>query len=138
METIINPGGGSVDAAELAADPILIEAFVEDPPAYVNHGNTGAAEEINLAAGVAHRVVLDQNCTFTFVGAVADQYSAFTLIVQQDATGGRTSTFPANVDWPDGTVPTPSTTPNSVTIYTFFSVDGGTTYYGFMTGKGMG
>ena len=108
-----------------------------------DHGGAavGATETINLANGNAHSIILDVNCTLTFSGASAtidgqDVASSFTLQVIQDATGGNTITWPGSVVWPGGSAPTLSTTGNAVEILTFWTPDGGTTWYGFHSGTG--
>ena len=60
---------------------------------------------------------------------------SFTLILTQDATGGRTITFPATVKWSGGTAPTLSTTANKDNVLSFFTVDGGTKWFGAQIGK---
>jgi hypothetical protein len=104
---------------------------------YQNHGNTSTTETVDLANGTVHRVVLDANCTFTFSGAVSGNGSSFTLIVTQDATGSRIATWPASVIWAGGVEPTLSTAASAVDILTFLTVDGGTTWAGFVAGQGM-
>jgi hypothetical protein len=105
---------------------------------YQNHGNTSTTETVDLANGTVHRVVLDDNCTLTFSGATSGSGYSFTLIVVQDGTGGRTVTWPGSVDWAASTAPTLSTAVNAVDVLTFFTVDGGTTWFGFVAGLGMG
>ncbi len=56
------------------------------------------------------------------------------LELAQDGSGGRLVTWPASVVWPGGTTPTLSTAAAAVDIFTFFSRNGGTTWYGFPTG----
>ena len=60
---------------------------------------------------------------------------SFTLILTQDATG-RAITWPAAVKWPGGTAPTINTA-SKVYVLTFLTVDGGTAWYGFMSGSEM-
>ena len=60
---------------------------------------------------------------------------SITLILTQDATGGRTIAFPASVKWPDGAAPTISTTANKENVFVLFTVDGGTTWRGSLAGK---
>ena len=105
---------------------------------YSNHGNAGATETIDLANGNVHRIVLDANCTLTFSGSTASVACSFTLVVVQDATGSRTVTWPASVDWPAATAPTLSTAANKVDILTFVTVDNGTTWWGFLSGLALG
>ena len=78
---------------------------------------------------------LGNNFDFTF-GAMNEVFSflaptkkgKFTLKLKQDATGGRTATFPATVKWAGGTAPTLSTGANAVDIISFLW--DGTNYYG--------
>jgi DNA-binding beta-propeller fold protein YncE len=50
--------------------------------------------------------------------------------------GDVTFTYPASVKWPSGTPPT-APADGETDILTFFTQDGGTTYYGFLTGAAM-
>ena len=47
-----------------------------------------------------------------------------------------TLTWPASVDWPSGTAPTAPAS-GETDVYTFYTTDGGTTYYGFQVGDAM-
>ena len=60
---------------------------------------------------------------------------SFTLYLNQDATGGRTVTFPASVKWADATPPTLSTTISKKNKLVFDTLDGGTTWEGSLVGK---
>lgn len=55
---------------------------------------------------------------------------AITVLFRQDGSGNRTLTYPASVKWTDGVSPVLATAANKVDVLTFFTVDGGTTYYG--------
>jgi hypothetical protein len=55
---------------------------------------------------------------------------AITVLFRQDGTGNRTLTYPASVKWTDNIAPVLATGANKVDVLTFFTVDGGTTYYG--------
>jgi hypothetical protein len=95
------------------------------------HGNTGTAATLALSSGNVITATLTGNCTFTFstTGIPSGSYS-FTLILANDATAGRTITWPASVKWPNATVPTRTTTGSRTDVYTFFTTDGGTTWLG--------
>lgn len=94
------------------------------------HGNTGATETIDLANGNYHSATLDANCTFTFTGATNGKECAFTLVLTQDATGSRTVTWPAAVTWPGASAPTLATAASAVDVLVFWTVDGGTLWFG--------
>ena len=60
--------------------------------------------------------------------------------VYQYSTSGTaapaTFTYPASVDWPNSTAPT-APAAGETDVYTFYTTDGGTTYYGFQVGDAM-
>ena len=91
---------------------------------------TGATETLDIAEYGVHDCTMDQNCVFTFSNpAASGEASSFTLILR----GAFTPTFPASVDWPDGSAPT-YTTP---TLFVFTTVDAGTTWLGTSPGKAL-
>jgi len=55
---------------------------------------------------------------------------SITLIVKQDATGGRLLTYPASCKFTDSVSPVLATTGLRTDVITFFTVDGGTTFFG--------
>lgn len=92
--------------------------------------SSAADPSIDLADGNVVDMTLDDSPTLTFTGSAADVACGFTLILRQDATGGRTVTWPASVEWPGGTAPTLSSAANAVDVLTFLTVDDGTTWMG--------
>lgn len=63
----------------------------------------------------------------------------FTVVLRQDATGGRAVTFPPTVNWIDSTAPpTLDPVPSAVTVLTLLTVDGGLTWYGQKRGTTTG
>lgn len=97
---------------------------------------SGATETLDLANGNVHDVTLTADCTLTFAGATVGVACSFTLLLRQDGTGGWTTTWPGSVVWAGGTAPTLDETASTVAVLTFFSLDGGTVWYGFPTGGG--
>jgi hypothetical protein len=97
----------------------------------------GATETLDLADGNIHDVTLTADCTFTFAGATNGVACSFTLLLRQDGTGGWTTTWPGSVVWAGGTAPTLDETASTVAVLTFFTIDGGTVWYGFPTGGGV-
>lgn len=96
------------------------------------------AATINLRDGNVFEHDLTENVTYTFSNpAASGRASCFILKVIQGATA-RTITWPSSVDWNEATAPTLSTTDNAVDVFGFFTIDGGTTYYGFVLGQAMG
>jgi len=84
--------------------------------------NTSTAYTISLAAGTVQILTLTGNCTYTFPTPVAGK--SFTLVQKQDATGSRTVTWPASVDWPSATAPTLTATASKADKFVFTAIDG--------------
>lgn len=95
-------------------------------------GVSGSAKGIDWTKGKQQRVRLTANVTFTFAGGVPGGF--YRLILQQDATGGRSTTWPANVKWENDVPPAHTTAPNKVIYATFTCTALGTGgYLAFMT-----
>lgn len=96
------------------------------------------AATINLRDGNLFEHDLTENVTYTFSNpAASGRASSFVLKVIQDSSA-RTITWPSSVDWPAATAPTLTATNNGVDVFVFFTIDGGTTYYGFVAGQALG
>lgn len=89
---------------------------------------TGSTETLDVSVHQVHDCTMDQACTFTFANpAPSGKCSSFVLILR----GAFTPTLPASVDWSGGVAPT-YTTPS---MYTFTTVDAGTTWLGAQVGR---
>lgn len=97
-------------------------------------GNTGDNSVINLANGTFVTATLNSSPTFTIIN-VPSQAVSFTLVLTNDGTPGRTITWPASVRWPDNSAPTGNTIVNKTNIYTFLTINSGTTWYGSLDKK---
>ena len=100
---------------------------------------SGTSVTLDISLGSVFTITLAHNIsTFTWSNpATSGDVSAFVLKVTQDGTGNRTIAFPAAVDFAGGTAPTLSTGANDVDVFVFFTVNAGTTYYGFTAGLDM-
>lgn len=102
-----------------------------------NVGNHSGALTLNAGpAGPVKLITLTGNATFAFSGAQTWAAFALELVLTQDATGGRTVTWPASVRWSGATPPTLSTAGGTTDRLVFVTYDGGTTWYGDLVGKG--
>lgn len=100
--------------------------------------SSAGAATLTMTAGNVFTHTLSEDVTYTFSNPPATGTAyGFTLKVTQDSTA-RTITWPASVDWPSATAPTLSTGSGDVDVFVFFTHDGGTTWYGFTAGQGMG
>lgn len=91
-----------------------------------DNGNSGAAKTIDWKLSNKQKIVLSDNCVFTFTAPTNP--CSITLKLVQDAAGSRTATWPASVKWPSATAPTLSTAANAIDIISFYY--DGTNYYG--------
>lgn len=75
-------------------------------------------------------ITLGNNVTFTFTNPPTSGISrSVTVILRQDATGNRTATF-TNAYYSNGLAPTLSTGANDIDVLTFFTVNGGSFWFG--------
>lgn len=93
-------------------------------------GNTGTAATINLVNGNVFTATLTGNCTFTFVTGLTTGTASFTLILTNDGTAGRSIVWPVTVKWPNNVTPLRTTTANATDVWSFFTPNNGTTWYG--------
>ena len=90
---------------------------------------TGATETLDVSVYGVFDMTMDEACEFTFSNpAPSGKSSSFLLILR----GAFTPTFPASVDWSGGapTYATPS-------VYSFTTIDAGTTWLGTLVGGGF-
>lgn len=94
---------------------------------------------VNLANGNVHALTLTGNVTtLTLSGSTASACCSLTLVITQDATGGRSITWPASVKWlPAGSAPTFTTTASTVSVVELFTINNGTTWYAGLAGTGI-
>ena len=96
--------------------------------------SSGSSLTINLSSGNMAAVTLTANCAITLSGATNGKACSLTLILKQDATGSRTVTWPVSVKWSGATAPTLTTTAAKADFVSLLTVDGGATWYGFVSG----
>jgi hypothetical protein len=91
---------------------------------------SAATYNINLSLGNIFDITLGNNVTFTFTNPPSAGTSAsVTIILRQDATGNRTATFTGAL-YTDGNPPQLSTGANDIDVLTFFTINGGASYFG--------
>jgi len=96
---------GTTDTQTLTNKTVEAGTFTNGYTEELVTANTSTAYTIDLANGSVQYLTLTGNCTYTFPTPVAGK--SFILVQKQDATGSRTVTWPASVDWPGATAPTP-------------------------------
>lgn len=124
--------------SELEGKPTTFKPDVTDPDlsatyealqlATTHPAATGAVT-IDVADGATHTVTLAGNVTLTILGG--DEGDVLTIVTAQDATGGRTVTWPGGIAWSDY----PATIPTDLSVYNLLRVAGA--WVGFIAGEGM-
>lgn len=100
---------------------------------------SAATIDLDIETGNTFDVTMDQNTTLTFSNPTASGNAcSFTLFLRQNGTGGWAVTFPASVAWEAQTAPTLSTTASQYHIFSFLTIDGGTTWHAFLGGLNFG
>jgi hypothetical protein len=82
--------------------------IINPPTTTIDWSNTSPRQTITLT----------NSTTFTFINPVG--ISTLMLKIIQDGSGGRTVTFPTNVLWVGGSIPTPTLAANSISLYSFY------------------
>lgn len=114
-----------------------------------SNGTLTAYRETRVAGSASGTTILDLSSanifdmtqavnitTFTFANAPASGYAySFTLIRRKDATAtARTIAWPASVKWPAAVAPILTQTTGAIDVFSFLTVDGGTTWLGYISG----
>ena len=112
----------------------LDNGFSEEYAAVTSSSNV-VSLNLQTANNFSHD--LTENTTISFTNpAASGKVSAATLRIIQGSTA-RTITWNSSIKWASDTAPTLTTTDDAVDIFVFYTVDGGTTYYGFTAGQVM-
>jgi len=100
-----------------------------------NTATTGATT-LDLSTANFFNLTLTGNTTFSFSNPPAGRMMSFTIAAKQDATGGRTITWPASAKYAGGVVPPATTTANAIDIWSLMTYDGGTSWIVSLSVKG--
>lgn len=103
---------------------------VGDPVTVV--GNTVASQTLDIAGQADDSFDLTLHVATTTLALTnpATKSAEVTLVVRQDATGGRLVVWPASVKWAGGTAPTLTVTASAIDVVKLETIDGGTTWFG--------
>lgn len=94
-----------------------------------------AATTLDLSTSNFFNLTMSSNTTFTFSNAPSGRAFYFTIVATQDATGGRTITWPATAKYAGGTAPPQTTTANAVDVWNVLTYNGGTSYIVSLSAK---
>jgi hypothetical protein len=92
-------------------------------------GTTSGTITLDCANANIFDVTLNANSTVAFSNVPSSGTAVgVTLVVKQDAVGGRTLGYPGSVKWTDGQAAVLATGAAKTDIITFFTIDGGTNW----------
>jgi hypothetical protein len=112
----------------------LDNGFSEEYAAVTSSSNV-VSLNLRTANNFSHDLTEATTVSFTNPAA-SGKVSAATLRIIQGSTP-RAITWNSSIKWAADTAPTLSQADNAVDIFVFYTVDGGTTYYGFTAGQVM-
>lgn len=96
---------------------------------------SGTTPTVDVQAHDTYTITTSGNTSFSFTNPPASTYvGSFALVIT--AGGTHTVSWPASVDWAAGTAPAAPAS-GETNVYVFTTVDGGTTWYGFLSGGAM-
>ena len=130
--------GGTMSGETVFADQLATRPEIKDyAESYTATSGTGTVDLDLTDGNVFQHTAAGGNVTFTFSNPPASgKAGAFTLKWIQDSSD-RTITWPVTVDWPGGAAPDVTSGSAKVDVYTFFTVNGGSDWYGFQAGADM-
>jgi len=104
----------------------------------VDAANVSGTAGLDLSSSNLFERTLTGNTTFEFNNAASNPAgNSFTLVVQQDGTGGHSITWPNSVEWDSGSAPSLSNNANDKHLLSFVTPDGGSTWYGIVGPTGV-
>lgn len=132
--------GGTVDIT----DVIPVSAYGGSPIVQGPQGNPG--DLVGVTSATWNGAVTVDKYPQTYLSALSGSVTSLTLptplgilsgtitlVLTQDATGGRTIAWPAAIDWPDGIVQQPAAGPNTISVFHLMWT--GSQWLGFVGGK---
>jgi len=96
---------------------------------------TISSSTLDLSTGNVFSDAPSANVTYVFSNPPASG-TAYGFTLKVTPSGTYTVTWPASVDWAGGTAPDAPAS-GETDVFTFYTQDGGTTYFGFQAGDAM-
>jgi hypothetical protein len=117
------------------ADKVVIKSFRE---IYSSPSISSNTLTLDLGQSSLFNVSLNSNIftmNLTNIPSSTQTFN-FTLIFTADGTS-RAVRWPMTIVWPDGNIPTITSTNSKKDIFNFSTTNGGTTWYGFVGGQNI-
>jgi hypothetical protein len=104
----------------------LLTAYTET----TQSASVSGSYTIDLSLANIFIITLNGSCTFTFSNPPASgTLKSCTVILIQGSGGSKTATF-TNAKWTDAVAPVLSSTAGQIDVVTFFTYNGGSSYFG--------
>ncbi len=124
--------------------PINMQDAVLSRPELRDYAETSPVPDISsgsltldLETGNVFEVVLTEDVTSLILAhpPAAGRAGSCSIILRQDATGGRTLAWPSAVKWAGGSPPPITSAADAIDVYALITRDGGTSWFGFPAGQ---
>lgn len=126
---------GAVNFENCAGNLLNLKQFTETYSTATISTNVLA---IDLSLGSVFNVTNNANITtVTITNAIPGKTNSFTMVLSANGTGYTQAGF-STFKFANNTPPTLTTTAGKYDILTFFTNDGGTTWFGFIAGQNFG
>src|SRR3989344_2070443 len=99
--------------------------------------NAGSLYTVGLESGNYFNLTLNSaTCSLVFLNPFSSgTATTFSLVLNQDSTGGRLVTWPESVIWPGGSAPTLSSVASRFDVFNFTTLNGGAQWFGMVAGQ---
>ena len=127
---------GIAGVATIDTSQTLTNKTLGDFVLYNETVGTIISSDVDLLTGNVFEETISANTTYTFSNPPASG-TAFGFTLKVTASGGSyTITWPGSVDWAGGEAPE-APADGETDVFALFTIDGGSTYYGFQAGDAM-
>lgn len=131
-------GGTALANVAMANNNIINPVLTGYTEIEVSNTSTSGTWSMNCAAANFFELTLTGNTTISPSNVPpSTRVWSGTIAAKQDATGGRTITWPSGTKWPGGSVPPATTTANATDIWSLMTYDGGTTWVASLSVKNV-
>ena len=129
--------GAGADIVTVSTNKVAYGKGISEEAVTVTQGS--GTVTLDLAQGNFFEFTLTENVTgWTFSNlATSGTASSWIIKITQHASSAKTVAYPSAVKWAGGTDHVMSTATGSIDIVSMFTIDGGTTVYANIVGKGF-
>ena len=136
-DTLKLQDGGGADIVTVSTNKVAYGKGISEEAVTVTQGS--GTVTLDLAQGNFFEFTLTENVTGWTFSNLSSSGTASSWIIKmtQHASSAKTVAYPAAIKWAGGTDHVMSTATGSIDIVSMFTIDGGTTVYANIVGKGF-